>query len=174
MTGASTPASRERAAEQRHEIERLDGLADALGDLGRRHALREQLAGAPVARAGASTVATRSPAPARPIIDSGRAPRASAKRQTSAKMWPAAAPAALSPCASVAPDASAAAFFAAPASSTPSGSFDSSQTTPARMNVRAISRASSSFSEAATSPAPSLTISRACAGPPTTATRCAP
>ena len=46
--------------------------------------------------------------------DSGRAPDASAKRQTSAKMWPAAAPAALSPCASVAPAASAAAFFATP------------------------------------------------------------
>ena len=64
--------------------------------------------------------------------DSGRAPAASAKRQTSAKMWPAAAPAAFSPCASVAPAASAAAFLATPASSTPIGSLESSQTTPAR------------------------------------------
>ena len=48
-------------------------------------------------------------------------------------MWPAAAPAALSPWPSVAPLASAAAFFAAPASSTPMGSLDSSQTTPARL-----------------------------------------
>ena len=50
-------------------------------------------------------------------------------------MWPAAAPAALRPCASVAPAASAAAFFAAPASSTPTGSLDRSQTTPARMKT---------------------------------------
>ena len=42
----------ERAGEQRDEVERLDGLADPLGDLGRRHALGEQLAGAAVAAAG--------------------------------------------------------------------------------------------------------------------------
>ena len=41
--------SRERAGEQRDEVERLDGLADAVGDLGGRHALGEQLAGAAVA-----------------------------------------------------------------------------------------------------------------------------
>ena len=68
---------------------------------------------------GASAVATRSPVPARPIIDSGWAPRPSAKRQTSPKMCPAAAPAAFRPWLSVAPAASAAAFLAAPASSTP-------------------------------------------------------
>ena len=39
-------------------------------------------------------------------------------------MWPAAAPAAFRPCASVAPAARAAAFLAAPASSTPTGSLD--------------------------------------------------
>ena len=50
-------------------------------------------------------------------------------------MWPAAAPAALRPCASVAPAASAAAFLAAPASSTPSGSLERSHTTPARVNT---------------------------------------
>ena len=92
----------------------------------------------------ASAVATRSPAPARPIIDSGRAPRPSAKRHTSAKMCPAAAPAAFRPCASVAPAASAAAFLAAPASSTPTGSFDCSQTTPARVKICASERASPS------------------------------
>ena len=80
---------------------------------------------------GASAVATRSPVPASPMSDSGRAPRPSPKRQTSAKMWPAAAPAALRPWRSVAPAASAAAFLAAPASSTPTGSLDASQTTPA-------------------------------------------
>ena len=69
---------------------------------------------------------------------------------------------------------SAAAFFAAPASSTPIGSLDSSQTTPARLKVSAIACASSSLADAATRPAPSSTISRACAGPPTTAMRCAP
>ena len=82
-------------------------------------------------------------------------------------MWPAAAPAAFSPCASVAPEASAAAFFATPASSTPVGSLDSSHTTPALMNTPASAVASDSSVEAATRPAPSLTISRACAGPPT-------
>ena len=80
----------------------------------------------------------------------------------------------MSPCASVAPAASPAAFFAAPASSTPIGSLDRSQTTPARMNTPASALASSSFVEAATSPAPSLTISRACDGPPTQATRASP
>ena len=52
-------------------------------------------------------------------------------------MCPAAAPAAFSPWASVAPAASAAAFFAAPASSTPTGSSDCSHTTPARMKTPA-------------------------------------
>src|SRR4051812_43083396 len=89
-------------------------------------------------------------------------------------MCPAAAPAALSPCASVAPAASAAAFFAAPASSTPTGSSDCSQTTPARMNSSASVAASGSSADAATSPAPSLTISCACAGPPMTAMRADP
>jgi hypothetical protein len=64
--------------------------------------------------------------------------------------------------------------LAAPASSTPIGSFDCSQTTPARMKTPAIVRASSSFVDAATSPAPSLTISRAWAGPPMHATRASP
>ena len=49
MTGASRPALLQRAREQRDGLERLDGLADALGDLVRRHARGEQLAGAPVA-----------------------------------------------------------------------------------------------------------------------------
>ena len=84
---------------------------------------------------GARAVATRSPVPASPISDSGRAPCISAKRQTSAKMCPAAAPAAFSPWASVAPAARAAAFLAAPASSTPTGSFDTSHTTPASVNI---------------------------------------
>ena len=120
---------------------------------------------------GASAVATRSPVPASPIRDSGRAPCSSAKRHTSAKMCPAAAPAALRPCASVAPAARAAAFFAAPASSTPTGSFDTSHTTPASVNMRASDSASTSSVEAATSPAPWVTISRAWAGPPMQAMR---
>src|SRR5215218_7153740 len=89
-------------------------------------------------------------------------------------MWPAAAPAAFSPCDSVAPAASAAAFLAAPASSTPIGSDERSQTTPARVNTLAIISASRSSTAAATSAAPSVTISRACAGPPITATRAGP
>src|SRR3954471_3189693 len=89
-------------------------------------------------------------------------------------MWPAAAPAALSPCASVAPAANAAAFLAAPARSTPVGSSDCSQTTPARMKSCASDAASSWSLDAATRPAPALTISCACAGPPTTATRDGP
>ena len=78
---------------------------------------------------------------------------------------------AFSPWASVAPAASAAAFLATPASSTPTGSLDYSQTTPARMKTSAIVSASVVSTLAATSPAPSVTISRACAGPPTQATR---
>jgi hypothetical protein len=89
-------------------------------------------------------------------------------------MWPAAAPAALRPCASVAPAASAAAFLAAPASSTPIGSDERSQTTPARVNTLAIMSASRSSTAAATSAAPDVTISCACAGPPRTATRSGP
>ena len=89
-------------------------------------------------------------------------------------MWPAAAPAAFRPCASVAPAASAAAFLATPDSSTPTGSPDCSHTTPARMKTAAIVAASVASTLAATSPAPSVTISRACAGPPTHATRLAP
>ncbi len=136
VTGASTRPSRRRrpAAAPTRAPRPPDRPAPGSR---RRHALGEQLAGAPVAALGASAVATRSPVPASPIIDSGRAPCASAHRHTSAKMCPAAAPAAFSPWASVAPEASAAAFFAAPASSTPIGSFDSSHTTPARMNTPA-------------------------------------
>src|SRR3954468_21328821 len=44
--------ARERVREQRHEVERLDGLADAAGDLARRQAAREQLTGLPVAALG--------------------------------------------------------------------------------------------------------------------------
>ena len=49
VTGAPTPAPLERAGEQRHRLERLDRLADALRDLRRGHARGEQLAGAAVA-----------------------------------------------------------------------------------------------------------------------------
>ena len=104
---------------------------------------------------GASAVATRSPVPASPIIDSGRAARSSANRHTSRKMWPAAAPAAFMPCASVAPAASAAAFLADPGSSTPTGSLDCSHTTPARMNTSAIVSASRGPRSPPPAPAPS-------------------
>ena len=123
---------------------------------------------------GASAVPTRSPVPASPIRDSGRAPWRSAKRQTSRKTWPAAAPAALRPWDSVADAASAAAFLAAPASSTPIGSSDISATTPARPKTSATDRVSAGSAPATTSAAPSVTISRAWAGPPTQATRAAP
>src|SRR3954451_21547900 len=89
-------------------------------------------------------------------------------------MWPAAAPAAFRPTASVAPAASDAAFLATPLSSTPTGSLDCSQTTPARMKTLAIVPASLTLDDAATSPAPSVTISRAWAGPPRHATRSTP
>ena len=83
-------------------------------------------------------------------------------------------PAALRPCAWVAPTATAAAFLATPASSTPTGSSDTSQTTPARWNASATRWASDSERDAHTSPAPDSTISSACAGPPTHATRSGP
>ena len=90
-------------------------------------------------------------------------------------MCPAAAPAAFSPCASVAPAASAAAFLAAPASSTPTGSLDCSQTTPARVNTcasepRELLVAGGGDERRRRA----CTISCACAGPPTQATRAAP
>ena len=78
------------------------------------------------------------------------------------------------PWASVAPAARAAAFLATPESSTPTGSLDCSQTTPARMNTPAIAAASRTLVEAATRPAPSVTISRAWAGPPMQPTRSSP
>ena len=89
-------------------------------------------------------------------------------------MSAAAMPAALSPCAWVAPTATAAAFLATPASSTPTGSSETSQTTPARWKASATPWASASERDAQTSPAPDSTISRACEGPPTQATRWEP
>ena len=65
-------------------------------------------------------------------------------------------PAALRPCAWVAPTATAAAFFATPASSTPTGSSDTSHTTPARWNASATRWASASERDAQTRPAPRL------------------
>src|SRR5437667_81178 len=41
---------RQRSRQERHRLQRLDGLADPLGDLRGRDALGEQLAGAPVSR----------------------------------------------------------------------------------------------------------------------------
>ena len=89
-------------------------------------------------------------------------------------MSAAAIPAAFRPWACVAPTATAAAFFATPASSTPTGSSETSHTTPARWNASATPWASASERDAHTSPAPVSTISRACAGPPTQATRSLP
>ncbi len=123
---------------------------------------------------GASAVATRSPVPARPTNVRACPPLRSASASTSRKMSAAAIPAALSPCAWVAPTATAAAFLATPASSTPTGSSETSQTTPERWNASATRCASASEREAQTRPAPDSTISRACAGPPTHATRCGP
>ncbi len=80
---------------------------------------------------GARAVATRSPTPARPTNVEARAPRPRASASTSVKMSAAAMPAAFRPCDSVAPAASAAAFFALPASSTPTGSLEASHTTRA-------------------------------------------
>ena len=175
VTGASTSGVGQRLRQQRHRLAAPPPPAPP-GAGSRR---RARPGPAARRRVGCGSAAPARwppdrPVPASPIIDSGRAPPASAQRHTSAKMWPAAAPAAFRPCASVAPQASAAAFLAAPASSTPIGSFDSSHTTPARMNTPPARLASDSSVEAATSPAPSLTISRACAGPPMQAVRSAP
>ena len=67
----------------------------------------------------AITVATRSPAPARPANVSGDEPSWRASASISANTLPAAAPAAFGPACDAAAAASAAAFFAQPASSTP-------------------------------------------------------
>ena len=165
----------QRSGEQRDGLQRLDRLADALGYLARRHTRREQLAGTPVAALSGQRGCYEVP-PRRPSRSSTPAALQGPPRSWphSANMCPAAAPAALRPCASVAPAASAAAFFAAPASSTPIGSLERSQTTPARVKTWASAAASSSSWEAATRPAPACTISCACAGPPTQATRWAP
>ena len=69
----------ERRAEQRHGLERLDGLADAAPGSPRPSRPRpaaHRRGGCGSSRA--SAVATRSPVPASPIIDSGRAPSPSA------------------------------------------------------------------------------------------------
>ncbi len=50
-TGASTPESRTRCGEQRHAVDGLGGLPEGRADVAGRHALRQQLAGAAVARA---------------------------------------------------------------------------------------------------------------------------
>ena len=76
-------------------------------------------------------VATRSPAPARPVKVSLRAPHASARWCTSANTLPAAAPAAFGPRAAAAADASAAAFLAQAASSAPTTSSWRSTVSPA-------------------------------------------
>ena len=89
-------------------------------------------------------------------------------------MSAAAIPAAFRPSGSVAPAASAAAFFAQPASSTPTGSSDGWQTTPAWWKTSATRSASDGECDAHTSPAPDSTISIACAGPPMQATRSMP
>ncbi len=92
--------------------------------------------------------------PARPTNVVGCPPRSAASASTSVKMSAAAIPAALSPCDSVAPAASAAAFLAHPASSTPTGSGDTSHTRPARWKTRATRSATSGERDAATRPAP--------------------
>ena len=70
----------------------------------------------------AITVATRSPAPARPANVSGAEPSWRASASISANTLPAAAPAAFGPAVEAAAAASAAAFLAQPASSTPTTS----------------------------------------------------
>ena len=92
--------------------------------------------------------------PARPTNVRAWPPLDADSDSTSRKMSAAAMPAAFSPCAWVAPTATAAAFFATPASSTPTGSSDTSHTTPARWNASATRWASASEREAHTRPAP--------------------
>ena len=94
--------------------------------------------------------------PPRPTNVRAWPPESSARASTSRKMSAAAIPAALRPCAWVAPTATAAAFFATPASSSPTGSSDTSHTTPERWNTSATRWASGSECEAHTSPAPGL------------------
>ena len=119
--------------EQRDGLQRLDRLADLRAG-SRRRERRGRAARPPAgcgSRARAQSRRDRRSPPARSSTRGG-APCDSAHLHTSAKMCPAAAPATFRPWATVAPDASAAAFLATPASSTPTGSVDSSHTTPAR------------------------------------------
>ena len=118
-TGASTPASRMRAASSGtlSTASAVCPSADPMSPAGMPWAsssparrLREPVA---------ITVATRSPVPARPANVSGREPERRAYASTSAKTLPAAAPAAFGPAPAAAAAASAAAFLAQPASSTP-------------------------------------------------------
>src|SRR5947209_12150539 len=89
----------------------------------------------------ATTVATRSPAPARPAKVSGLPPRERAIASTSANTLPAAAPATFGPALAAAAAASAAAFLAQPASSTPVTSVVVPTSSPAEARVSASWRA---------------------------------
>ena len=92
--------------------------------------------------------------PARPRNVRTWPPRLSASAATSLKMSLAAMPAALRPCASVAPTATAAAFFAHPASSTPDGVVGHLAHDAGALEQSAQRCASRSECEAHTSPAP--------------------
>src|SRR3954447_2309107 len=102
----------------------------------------------------ATTVATRSPAPASPAKVSGRPPRRRLNASTSAKTLPAAAPAALGPAMAAAAAATTAAFLAAPASSTPVTSVVVWTSKPAPLRRSATCSAKSASVEATTSEAP--------------------
>ena len=177
VTGASSPARSIAWASRRHGLERLDGLADAIRDLRPRArpaassspALRlrdrRQRGGHEVAGAGAARRTSRALAAAargqREHLEEDVGRRHAGGVQA-LRLGGARRP-------------RAAAFFATPASSTPTGSSETSHTTPARWNASATRWASASERERAhQARRRTRTISRACAGPPTQATRSAP
>ena len=124
---------------------------------------------------GASAVPTRSPVPASPISDSGRAPCVSAKRQTSRKMWPGGGARGVQ------------ALRLGRARGQRGGVLGGAGELDADRVVGVLAHHAGALEDvgdrraraarrwtAATRPAPSVTISRACAGPPMQATRSAP
>ena len=118
----------------------------------------------------ATTVATRSPAPARPANVFGLAPWVRANASTSAKTLPAAAPAAFGPLTPATAAASAAAFFAVPASSTPATSLVLEASKPAVRSRRCSCEAKTLSTDPTTSEAPWSSASAAWPGPPMHAT----
>ena len=177
VTGASTPARSSARASSGTDSSASTAWPIARRDLGRRDALGEQLAGAAVAalrrqRGGDEVAGAR---PGRSSTPAAR-PARSAKRQTSAKMWPGGGAGGVE---ALAPRSrrrrARRRSWPRPRARRRPGRWTARRRRPARMKTPRERRARARSSvEAATSPAPSVTISRACAGPPMQATRSAP